>query len=107
MGLESNVGSLTPGKEADLIMIRTDGIAMFPSHNAVGNVVQMANRSDVRTVMVAGWLRKHKGQLVDVDVESVRHAAEASREYLFKVAGYQPDALEDAFPQLQPAVLTA
>jgi 5-methylthioadenosine/S-adenosylhomocysteine deaminase len=107
MGLESNVGSLTPGKEADLIMIRTDGIAMFPSHNAVGNVVHMANRSDVRSVMVAGWLRKHEGQLVDFDVESVRHAAEASREYLFELAGYQPDAFEDAFPHLQPAVLTA
>jgi 5-methylthioadenosine/S-adenosylhomocysteine deaminase len=56
--------------------------------------------------MVAGWLRKHEGQLVDVDVESVRHAAEASREYLFEAAGYQPDAFEDAFPHLQPAVLT-
>jgi len=103
MGLESNVGSLTPGKQADLIMIRTNGIATFPSHNAVGNVVHMANRSDVRTVMVAGWLRKHEGQLVDVDVESVRRAAEASREYLFDAAGYQPDAFEDEFPHLQPA----
>src|ERR1700723_3964951 len=106
MGLGSNIGSLTPGKQADLIMIRADGIAMFPSHNAVGNVVHMANRSDVRTVMVAGWLRKHEGQPVDVDVESVRHAAEASRAYLFDAAGYQPDAFENAFPNLQPAVLT-
>jgi adenine deaminase len=60
MGLGNNVGSLTPGKQADLIMIRTDGIAMFPSHNAVGNVVHMANRSDVRTVMVAGRLPSMK-----------------------------------------------
>jgi 5-methylthioadenosine/S-adenosylhomocysteine deaminase len=107
MGLESNVGSLTPGKQADLIMIRTDGIAMFPSHNAVGNVVHMANRSDVRTVMIAGRLRKHEGQLVNVDLASVRRAAEASREYLFGAAGYEPDAFEDAFPHLQPATLPA
>jgi 5-methylthioadenosine/S-adenosylhomocysteine deaminase len=103
MGLDSKVGSLTPGKQADLIMIRTDGVAMFPSHNAVGNVVHMANRSDVQTVMVAGRLRKHEGQLVDVDVASVRRAAEASREYLFVAAGYQPNALEEEFPHLQPA----
>jgi cytosine/adenosine deaminase-related metal-dependent hydrolase len=103
MGLGNNVGSLTPGKQADLIMIRTDGITMFPSHNAVGNVVNMANRADVRTVMVAGRLRKHEGQLVDVDVASVRRAAEGSREYLFAAAGYQPDALEEKFPHLQPA----
>jgi len=76
---------------------------MFPSHNAVGNVVHMANRSDVRTVMVAGRLRKHEGQLVDVDLASVRRAAEASREYLFHAAGYQPDALEEEFPHLKPA----
>jgi 5-methylthioadenosine/S-adenosylhomocysteine deaminase len=103
MGLGSNVGSLTPGKQADLIMIRTDGIAMFPSHNAVGNVVHMANRSDVQTVMVAGRLRKHEGRLVDVDVASVRRAALASRKYLFDAAGYQPNALEEDFPHLRPA----
>jgi cytosine/adenosine deaminase-related metal-dependent hydrolase len=103
MGLESSIGSLTPGKQADLIMIRTDGIGIFPSHNAVGNVVHMANRSDVRTVMVAGRLRKHEGQLVDVDQVAVRRATDASREYLFNAAGYQPDAFEENFPRLQPA----
>jgi 5-methylthioadenosine/S-adenosylhomocysteine deaminase len=103
MGLQNSIGSLTPGKQADLIMIRTDGISIFPSHNAVGNVVHMANRSDVRTVMVAGRLRKHEGQLVDVDLAAVRRATEASRQYLFDAAGYQPDTFEDDFPRLQPA----
>lgn len=103
MGLESSIGSLTPGKQADLIMIRTDGISIFPSHNAVGNVVHMANRSDVRTVMVAGRLRKHEGQLVDVDLATVRRATETSREYLFDAASYQPHAFEEDFPRLQPA----
>jgi cytosine/adenosine deaminase-related metal-dependent hydrolase len=103
MGLGSSIGSLTPGKQADLIMIRTDGIAMFPSHNAVGNVVHMANRSDVRTVMVAGRLRKHEGKLIDVDVASVRRETVASRKYLFDVASYKPKALEEKFPQLRPA----
>jgi 5-methylthioadenosine/S-adenosylhomocysteine deaminase len=103
MGLGSNIGSLTPGKQADLIMIRTDSIAMFPSHNAVGNVVHMANRNDVRTVMVAGRLRKHEGKLVDVDVASVRRETVASRKYLFDAASYQPNALEEEFPHLRPA----
>jgi cytosine/adenosine deaminase-related metal-dependent hydrolase len=35
-GLEDRIGSLTPGKQADLIMIRTDDITLFPSNNAVG-----------------------------------------------------------------------
>lgn len=103
MGHEAITGSLTPGKQADLIMIRTDGIGMFPSHNAVGNVVHMAGRGDVRTVMVAGRLRKHEGQLVDVDLAALRRSADAAREYLFNAAGYRPEIFEDAFPQLQPA----
>src|ERR1700733_12510420 len=103
VGLGSNIGSLTPGKQADLIMISTDGIALFPSHNAVGNVVHMANRSDVRTVMVAGRLRKHEGKLVDVDLASVRRETVASRKYLFDAAGYRPNALEEKFPHLGPA----
>jgi 5-methylthioadenosine/S-adenosylhomocysteine deaminase len=103
MGLESSIGNLTPGKQADLIMIRTDGINIFPSHNAVGNVVHMANRSDVRTVMVAGKLRKHEGQLVDVNLGAIRRETEAAREYLFDAAGYQPLAFEEDFPRLEPA----
>ncbi|MFZ4835088.1 amidohydrolase family protein [Rouxiella sp. Mn2063] len=103
MGLESSIGSLTPGKQADVIMIRTDGISIFPSHNAVGNVVHMANRSDVRTVMVAGQQRKHDGQLVGVDMASIRSETEAARRYLFDASGYQPHALEEAFPRLNPA----
>ncbi|MFJ5300883.1 amidohydrolase family protein [Pseudomonas sp. NPDC088368] len=103
MGLESTVGSLTPGKQADLIMIRTDGVSIFPSHNAIGNVVHMANRSDVRTVMVAGRLRKHEGQLLGVDLARIQQDTEAARSYLFEASGYQPDAFEEDFPRLQPA----
>jgi 5-methylthioadenosine/S-adenosylhomocysteine deaminase len=38
-GLDRVSGSLTPGKQADLIMIRTGDIALFPSNNAIGTVV--------------------------------------------------------------------
>ncbi|WP_448653595.1 amidohydrolase family protein [Pseudomonas fluorescens] len=103
MGLDHVTGSLTPGKQADVIMIRTDGIGMFPSHNAVGNVVHMAGRADVHTVMVAGRLRKHHGQLIGGDMAALRSAAEASRDYLFNATGYRPDALEAHFPSLPAA----
>lgn len=100
MGLEDRIGSLTPGKQADVIMIRTDGIGVFPSHNAVGNVVHMAQRADVDTVMVAGRLRKRWGRLLAVDMTDLRQKAQASRDYLFSATGYRPDALEARFPTL-------
>jgi len=103
MGLQDRIGSLTPGKQADLIMIRTDGVGVFPSHNAIGTVVHMVERADVCTVMVAGKLRKHEGRLVDVDLVAIRKAAQQSREYLFAATGYTPDVLEETFPALQPA----
>jgi 5-methylthioadenosine/S-adenosylhomocysteine deaminase len=103
LGLGDKVGSLTPGKQADIIMIRTDGVGVFPSHNAIGNVVHMAQRADVRTVMVAGRIVKHEGALVGVDLAAVRNAAEASRAYIFTMASYAPQVIEDRFPVLKPA----
>ena len=44
LGLADQIGTLTPGKQADIIAIRTDGIAVYPSHNAIGTVVHMINR---------------------------------------------------------------
>jgi 5-methylthioadenosine/S-adenosylhomocysteine deaminase len=103
LGVDDKVGSLTPGKQADIIMIRADGVGVFPSHNAIGNVVHMAERSDVRTVMVAGRIVKHEGALVGVDLAAVRSAADESRQYIFRMAGYEPQVIEDRFPVLKPA----
>jgi 5-methylthioadenosine/S-adenosylhomocysteine deaminase len=99
-GLEDRIGSLTPGKQADLIMIRTDDISLFPSNNAVGTVVHAAERRQVDTVMVAGRFRKRDGRLLDVDFAKVRRAAEASLSHLFQAGGYDPDCLEERFPDL-------
>jgi 5-methylthioadenosine/S-adenosylhomocysteine deaminase len=103
LGLEDKVGSLTPGKQADIIMVRADGIGVFPSHNAIGNVVHMVGRSDVRTVMVAGRIVKHEGVLVGVDLAAIRRATEESREHIFRMAEYVPQVIEDHFPVLKPA----
>jgi hypothetical protein len=67
-GLEREIGTLTPGKQADIIMVRTNGVGVFPVTNAIGTIVQAVERSDVDTVMVAGAIRKRAGKLVGVDV---------------------------------------
>jgi 5-methylthioadenosine/S-adenosylhomocysteine deaminase len=90
-GLESSIGTLTPGKQADIIMVRTNGVAVFPITNAIGAIVQAVERSDVDTVMVAGEFRKRAGKLLDVDLAKLKADVNASREYLLGASGYRPD----------------
>jgi 5-methylthioadenosine/S-adenosylhomocysteine deaminase len=90
-GLDREIGSLTPGKQADLITVRTNGVAVFPVTNAIGTIVQAVERSDVDTVMVAGEIRKRAGKLVGVDVAKLTADVSASRDYLLEVSGYRPE----------------
>ena len=95
-GLESEIGTLTPGKQADIIMVRTDGVAVFPVTNAIGTIVQAVERSDVDTVMVAGEIRKRAGKLVGVDVAKLHAEVNASRDYLIGASGYRTDLFAKA-----------
>jgi 5-methylthioadenosine/S-adenosylhomocysteine deaminase len=90
-GLQNEIGTLTPGKQADIIMVRTDSAAVFPVTNAIGTIVQAVERSDVDTVMVAGEIRKRAGKLVGVDVATLNAEINASRDYLFEQSGYRAD----------------
>ncbi|WP_145331452.1 amidohydrolase family protein [Paenibacillus xylanexedens] len=82
LGLEQKTGSLTPGKEADVIMIRTTDLNLFPVHDPIGAVVQFANPSNVDTVFVAGKPVKREGKLLQVDLDEIRRKATQSKEYL-------------------------
>lgn len=82
LGLERKIGTLTPGKEADLIMIRTTDLNLFPVHDPVGAVVQFANPSNVDTVFVAGRPVKREGKLLHVDLNEVRRKTLDSKGYL-------------------------
>ncbi|MCM3203214.1 amidohydrolase family protein [Paenibacillus illinoisensis] len=82
LGLERKTGSVTPGKEADLIMIRTTDLNLFPVHDPIGAVVQFANPSNVDTVFVAGKLVKQNCKLLHVNLDDIRSKAMESKEYL-------------------------
>jgi cytosine/adenosine deaminase-related metal-dependent hydrolase len=87
LGLDGKTGSLTPGKEADIIILDATHINVFPVNHVPGAVVQMMERSNVETVIVAGKVRKWKGKLLDVDLGSLRQQLEASRDFIFSAAG--------------------
>ncbi|WP_338556425.1 amidohydrolase family protein [Paenibacillus sp. KS-LC4] len=83
LGLDRKVGTLTPGKEADFIMVRTTDLNLFPISDPVGAIVQFANPSNVDSVFVAGRPVKRHGQLQYVDLNHIRKMANESKEYLF------------------------
>jgi cytosine/adenosine deaminase-related metal-dependent hydrolase len=89
--LDGKVGTLSPGKEADIILLDATHLNVFPINNVPGAVVSLMERSNVETVIVAGKVRKWKGRLLDVDLPRLRDRLQASRDDIFKVAGIAPD----------------
>jgi 5-methylthioadenosine/S-adenosylhomocysteine deaminase len=89
--LGSKVGSLTPGKEADIIILDAEAINVHPLNVVPGAVVSLMERSNVETVIVAGKVRKWKGKLLDVDLGRLRSQLEDSRDGLFARAGVPQD----------------
>jgi cytosine/adenosine deaminase-related metal-dependent hydrolase len=85
--LESKVGSLTPGKEADIVLLATDRIDIWPLNNAPGVVVNLMNPSHVETVLIGGKVKKWRGNLVGVDVPRVLRQAAEARDALLRLRG--------------------
>lgn len=61
---EDRIGSLTPGKQADIVLLRADDLTLFPMHDPVSSVVTQGGVSSVDTVMIAGAIVKRDGRLL-------------------------------------------
>jgi cytosine/adenosine deaminase-related metal-dependent hydrolase len=89
--LDHKIGSLTPGKEADIILLNAQAINVAPLNVVPGAVVSLMERSNVETVIVAGKVLKWKGHLLNVNLNRLRRQLEASRDFLFDAAGIAQD----------------
>src|SRR5215831_5666208 len=94
-GLLDKCGTLTPGKEADIVMIRTDDINVYPSNHALGTVVAAADVRNIDTVIIGGRIRKFRGRMAGVNMDKFRQMADESRNYLFAKAGYKLNVLSN------------
>jgi cytosine/adenosine deaminase-related metal-dependent hydrolase len=88
-GLEDKVGTLTPGKQADLILLRTDRINVIPINDPVAAVVAGMDTSNVDSVFIAGQAMKQGGQLLHVDWAAVKRMALESRDYVVERSGFK------------------
>jgi 5-methylthioadenosine/S-adenosylhomocysteine deaminase len=85
-GIADRTGSLTPGKDADVILIRADTLGMAPLNNPAGAVIYNAHPGLVDTVLVAGRVVKRAGKLVGHDPARIVRLAEETRDYVLSQA---------------------
>lgn len=81
-GVGNIVGSITPGKQADVILLDANKTQLTPRNNVPCSIVQGADIGCVDTVFVNGRVAKWRGRLIGVDWASVRRLVEESRDYL-------------------------
>jgi cytosine/adenosine deaminase-related metal-dependent hydrolase/ribose/xylose/arabinose/galactoside ABC-type transport system permease subunit len=89
VGLDSKVGTLTPGKQADLIMLRTDRINVTPLNDPATAVVAGMDTGNVDTVVIAGRVMKRDGELLHVDWPAVKRMAGESRDFVLAKSGFK------------------
>ncbi|MCV0438725.1 MAG: amidohydrolase family protein [Hydrogenophaga sp.] len=68
---QERIGSLAPGKQADLVLVRADELNMQPVHDPVSAVVLQASLANIESVMVAGQWRKRGGRVLDADIPAL------------------------------------
>jgi cytosine/adenosine deaminase-related metal-dependent hydrolase len=93
LGLEDKIGSLTPGKQADIILLDIDRPNLSLVNNLPAAVV-LSDNQNVDTVFVAGQMVKAAGRLVDHDLRAVQQRAQRSRDRLLEdctVPGFAAD----------------
>jgi cytosine/adenosine deaminase-related metal-dependent hydrolase len=88
MGLGDRIGSLAPGKRADLIMVNTRDINLAVFSEPAHMIVEAAQPSNVDTVMVDGRVLKRGGRLTAIDTGRIADEASATLAALRKRAGW-------------------
>jgi 5-methylthioadenosine/S-adenosylhomocysteine deaminase len=85
-GIADHTGSLTPGKQADIVVIDGGAVNVAPIIDPVGAVVCAADISNVKTVLVGGAIVKQDFKLL-ASLDAPRKAVEASKDYLLSAFG--------------------
>ncbi|HEX9643024.1 MAG TPA: amidohydrolase family protein [Acidimicrobiia bacterium] len=88
-GLDDKVGTLTRGKQADVIMLRTDRLNVTPLNDPVTAVVAGMDTGNVDTVVIAGRVMKRHGKLLHVDWGAVKRMAVESRDHVVAKSGFK------------------
>jgi cytosine/adenosine deaminase-related metal-dependent hydrolase len=89
LGLAERIGSITPGKRADLILVRTTDLNMVPCGDPVDVLVLSGLPQNVDTVIVDGRILKRGGKLVGVDPNQIHAESRESINRIMAAAGWE------------------
>jgi cytosine/adenosine deaminase-related metal-dependent hydrolase len=78
LGVAERTGSLTPGKRADLVLIRAHDLNVAPAVDLEATIVRSVTPANVDTVLVDGRVLKRGGHLIGLDVDDIVRKAEKS-----------------------------
>ena len=83
-GLDRRIGSLTPGKEADIVLLRKTDINMRAAADPISAIVLHAGVANVDTVIVGGNIVKQNGKLTYRDLSATLAELERSSKRLYE-----------------------
>lgn len=89
LGLEAEIGSLEPGKKADVVLLDLRRPHLYPANMPVFRVVYFANGNDVHTVIVDGEVVLEARRPIRVDTDSVLDAAQRETELMLDRTGFR------------------
>ena len=89
-GLDAKVGTLRPGKKADIILLRTDRMNVTPLNDPVTSVVLGMDTGNVDTVIIDGRIMKRNGKLLHVNWPALRRQIDESRDHVIAKSGFRP-----------------
>lgn len=96
LGQLDRIGTLSPGKQADITLVDARALHMRPMHDPVSTVMFQAGRADVETVLVAGRVLKRNGRLVAGGLDGKLTALEKSGRRIVAELAMGPPALRSA-----------
>jgi 5-methylthioadenosine/S-adenosylhomocysteine deaminase len=92
LGMQDRLGTISPGKQADLVFIRADALNLSPVHDPVATVVMQANLANIDSVMVAGEWRKRDGKMLFHDLDRVKSELSLSGNRILAELGWRQES---------------
>jgi cytosine/adenosine deaminase-related metal-dependent hydrolase len=92
--MDDTIGTLTPGKKADIVMLRANDINMVPVHDPIFSIVEIAGAGNVDTVIIDGIVRKRDGKFTfapDVLARRIQELKESGAR-IMREGGYKVEA---------------
>ena len=93
LGAQDELGRLAPGLRADIVLVETESVNMFPVYNPYSALVYSANASNVRAVMTGGVMRVMDGRLLEIDLPALRGALESAMAPFLAAAARYADVI--------------